>query len=52
MPLVRLAQQALDDVVERAVVGGGEDVEPAVVVVVPGPAGKARCRAVDAHGLR
>ena len=42
IPAVRLAQQALDHVVERAVVAGGEDVEPAVVVVVPGPAGEAR----------
>ncbi len=35
---MRLAQQALDHVGERAVVTRGEDVEPAVVVVVPRPA--------------
>ena len=46
---VRLAEQALDHVVERAVVAGGEDVEPAVVVVIPGPAREAVPRAVDAH---
>ena len=34
---------------ERAVVRRGEDVEPAVVVVVPGPAGEPAARAVDAH---
>ena len=49
MPAVRLAQQALDHVVERAVVAGGEDVEPAVVVVVPGPAREAVVGPVDAH---
>src|SRR5207248_510606 len=31
---------------------GGEDVDPAVVVVVAGPAGEAAGRTVDAHLLR
>ena len=46
---VRLADQALDDVADRAVVAGGEDIEPAVVVVVPGPAREAVSRAIDPH---
>ena len=46
---VRLAQQALDHIRERAVVAGGEDVEPAVVVIVPGPAREAVRGPVDAH---
>ena len=50
-PPVRLADDALDHVAERSVVTGGEDVEPAVVVVVPGPAREALLRPVDAHGL-
>ena len=40
-----------DHVRERVVVAGGEDVEPAVVVVVPGPAREALLGPVDAHGL-
>ena len=35
----------------ESVVAGGEDVEPAVVVVVPGPAREALAGSVDAHGL-
>ena len=35
---MRLAQKALDHVPDVLVIAGGEDVEPAVVVVVPSPA--------------
>ena len=47
---VRLTDQSLHDIAERAVVAGGEDVEPAVVVVIPGPAREALARTVDLHG--
>ncbi len=49
---VRLTDQALDHVVERTVVAGGEEVEPAVVVVVPGPARETLVRPVDPHRAR
>ncbi len=40
--LVRLAVHAIDHIADRIVEARGEDVEPAVVVVVPRPARKAR----------
>ena len=47
---VRLAQKALDHVGQRAIEAGGEDIEPAVVVVVPCPARKTAVGPIDAHG--
>ena len=51
LAVVRLADQALDHTRERDVVASGEEVEPAVVIVVPGPAREPIARAVDAQGL-
>ena len=50
IPEVRLTEEASDHVRERAVVAGGEDVQPAVVVVVPRPAREAPFGPIDAHG--
>ena len=49
IPAVGLAEQSLDDVAQGAVVAGGEDVEPAVVIKVPGPAREAVIRPVNSH---
>ena len=49
VPGVLLAQQAADDVFQGQVVRSREDVDPAVVVVVPRPAGEAGRRPVDAQ---
>ena len=48
---VRQAAQPLDRGLQRAIVAGGEEIEPAVVIKIPRPAGKADFRPVDAHGL-
>ncbi len=47
---VWFAQEALDHVGQGAIEAGGEDVEPAVIVVVPGPARKTALGPIDAHG--
>ena len=49
VPGVLLAEQAADDVFQGEVVRSGEDVDPAVVVVVQRPAGEAREWPVDAQ---
>src|SRR5438132_8457977 len=46
---VRLSLQAPDDRVQRVLITDGEDVQPAVVVVVKGPAGKSSAWSVDPH---
>ncbi len=44
-----LSEEPFYDVTHGAVVTGGEDVEPAVVIKIPRPAGKAVIRSIDSH---
>ena len=48
---MRFTEQAADNVPERTVVARGEDIEPAIVIVIPGPARKADMRILNSHAF-